>query len=109
MSTPAWKKAATREMHEKQKREREREMFLKPKPVLQLKEVRTYVQTKPFIRETPKYASLSTPTTIHACSKREPQRYTGTLIKGIATMHKSNAVPVISDEHAVDIARMRRG
>lgn len=44
-----------------------------------------------------------------SCRKVEPQRYTGTLIKGIATMHKSNAVPVIDDEHAKDIARMRRG
>ena len=43
-----------------------------------------------------------------SCRKVEPQKYTGTLIKGIATMHKSNAVPVIDDQHAKDIARMRR-
>ena len=30
-------------------------------------------------------------------------------MKGIATMHKSNAVPVINKEEATDIARMRRG
>jgi hypothetical protein len=35
-------------------------------------------------------------------------KYTGTLVKGIATMHKSNAVPVISQEEATDIANMRR-
>ena len=40
--------------------------------------------------------------------KVESPKYTGTLIKGIATMHKSNAVPVIDDQHAKDIARMRR-
>lgn len=34
--------------------------------------------------------------------------YTGTKVKGIATMHKSNAVPVFSDEQAVDISKMRR-
>jgi hypothetical protein len=34
--------------------------------------------------------------------------YTGTKVKGIATMHKSNAVPVFSDEEVVDISRMRR-
>jgi len=34
--------------------------------------------------------------------------YTGTKIKGIGTMHKSNAVPIFSDEEAQDIARMRR-
>jgi hypothetical protein len=35
--------------------------------------------------------------------------YTGTKVKGIATMHKSNAVPVFSDEQAVEISKMRRG
>jgi len=34
--------------------------------------------------------------------------YTGDKVKGIATMHKSNAVPVFSNEQAVDISRMRR-
>lgn len=43
-----------------------------------------------------------------SCRKVEPQKYTGTLIKGIATMHKSNAVPVIDQKHAEEIARMRR-
>ena len=35
--------------------------------------------------------------------------YTGTKILGIGTMHKSNAVPIFSDDEAKDIARMRRG
>lgn len=34
--------------------------------------------------------------------------YTGTYVKGIATMHKSNAVPVVDDQHMIDIAHMRR-
>jgi len=34
--------------------------------------------------------------------------YTGTKVLGIATMHKSNAVPVFSDEEAIDISKMRR-
>jgi hypothetical protein len=42
-------------------------------------------------------------------TKQERMKYTGTLVKGIATMHKSNAVPIISQEEATDIARMRRG
>jgi len=37
-----------------------------------------------------------------------PKVYTGTKVKGIATMHKSNAVPIFSNEEAIDIARMRR-
>jgi len=39
-----------------------------------------------------------------------PQKvYTGDKVKGIATMHKSNAVPVFTDEQAQDISKMRRG
>ena len=40
---------------------------------------------------------------------RKENTYTGTLIKGIATMHKSNAVPIINEEQAHEVARMRRG
>jgi len=36
-------------------------------------------------------------------------KYSGTVIKGIGTMHKSNAVPVINQEEAESIAKMRRG
>ena len=43
---------------------------------------------------------------VHA--RPEAPRYTGTLVKGIATMHKSNAVPVIDQEQATDISSMRR-
>ncbi len=42
-------------------------------------------------------------------ARKENPVYTGTLVKGIATMHKSNAVPVISQQEAEDIAKMRRG
>ncbi len=42
-------------------------------------------------------------------AKKENMKYTGTLVKGIATMHKSNAVPVINQQEAEDIAKMRRG
>lgn len=41
--------------------------------------------------------------------KKEPNTYTGSLIKGIATMHKSNAVPIMNSEQAIEVARMRRG
>lgn len=34
--------------------------------------------------------------------------YTGTKVKGIGVLHKSNAVPIFSDEEAVEISRMRR-
>jgi len=61
----------------------------------------------PARRETPKIPSL--PFTAGPCTKAPDKVYTGTAIKGIGTMHKSNAVPIFSDEQAVDIAKMRRG
>ena len=45
---------------------------------------------------------------IGSTPRREPQQYTGTFVRGIATMHKSNAVPVTSDQQAVDISRMAK-
>jgi hypothetical protein len=66
-------------------------------------------EPKQYRRETTEYKSMSSdaiPTGV--CAKPERKEYTGTLIKGIATMHKSNAVPVISKEDAIDCATMRR-
>ena len=43
-------------------------------------------------------------------AKREPQVYNGERkLLGIATMHKSNMVPVFSKDDAEEIAKMRRG
>ena len=52
--------------------------------------------------------SLDTGHSGSVSSKPNP-KYTGTKILGIGTMHKSNAVPVFSQEEAHDIATMRRG
>ncbi len=57
-------------------------------------------------REVERIPSL--PFTGGPCTKPEQKVYTGTKIKGIGTMHKSNAVPIFSDEEAIDIAKMRR-
>ena len=43
-----------------------------------------------------------------ALRTKDIPKYTGTKILGIGTMHKSNAVPVFSQEEAHDIATMRR-
>jgi hypothetical protein len=65
-----------------------------------------YAPRPAFHRETEKINSL--PFTGGPCTKPEQKVYTGTKIKGIGTMHKSNAVPIFSDEEAQDIAKMRR-
>jgi len=64
------------------------------------------VVVKPYVRETAKINSL--PFTGGPCLKAPDKVYTGTMIKGIGTMHKSNAVPIFSNEEAEDIAKMRR-
>lgn len=63
---------------------------------------------KPFIRETQYIPSLNGGKDMGPALKPAPKVYTGTKIKGIGTMHKSNAVPIFSDEEAKDIAHMRR-
>ena len=57
-------------------------------------------------REMPVIASLNTG--FVTCAKRFGNSYTGDKIKGIGTMHKSNAVPIFTDNEAKEIASMRR-
>jgi hypothetical protein len=66
----------------------------------------TYKLSAPPGRETQKIKSLSTP---GGSTAPVHKVYTGDQIIGIATLHKSNAVPVFSQEEAVEISRMRRG
>lgn len=61
---------------------------------------------EPYHRESPKIPSGEG--IAYAPSNMERNEYTGTLIKGIGTMHKSNSVPVTNDEDILAIARMRR-
>lgn len=44
----------------------------------------------------------------HVATAAPSKVYTGTKMLGIGTMHKSNSVPIFSDEEAVNIATMRR-
>jgi hypothetical protein len=62
---------------------------------------------KPFIRETVRYPSLNTGGS--ATTGKKTQVYTGDKMLGIAVMHKSNLVPIFTEENAVEISRMRRG
>lgn len=57
-------------------------------------------------RETPHYPSLNSAN--YDCSKKQTVFYTGDKMKGIGTLHKSNAVPIFTDEEAKDQATMRR-
>ena len=57
-------------------------------------------------RETPYIASRDTGWI--PCVKAQDAEYTGTKVKGVGIMHKSNMVPIFSDEEAVEISKMRR-
>ena len=78
------------------------------KPKTKKTEAKSYTPTQSSnYRETKHYPSFGDGVGI--ATKKESPKYTGDLIVGIATMHKSNAVPVMrGTEQAKDIAAMRR-
>lgn len=82
---------------------------MKPKSLskhLKTVEFKSPVVTSVYVRETSKIKSLDTGPGV--ATKSPTKIYTGSMVKGIATMHKSNAVPVFTDEQAKDISSMRR-
>ena len=66
------------------------------------------IGTAPKAADTKKIPSLNSWVT-GAVNVKQTQQYTGDKIIGIGTMHKSNAVPIFSDQQAKDISTMRRG
>jgi hypothetical protein len=109
MSTPAWKKAQRQAEHQQLKLQKEREKLYGSARTIQRKkkEFQEYVPPKSYHRETTKHPSLSTVTS-NTCTKRDKTQYTGDYLIGIATMHKSNLVPVTRGVDPKDYATMRR-
>ena len=68
--------------------------------------VKPLVNNKRYIRETEYYPSKDTG--YYNTFKKPDMYYTGDNMKGIGTLHKSNAVPIFTDEEAKDQAKMRR-
>ena len=69
-----------------------------------------YAPAKPYVRNTETYPSIKTSDIVPgACARKDTPTYTGDLIVGIGTMHKSNLVPIMrGTEQAKEIANMRR-
>ena len=60
-----------------------------------------------YIRDTgPRHPSLNSGLAVATLAPVKV--YTGTKVKGIAQMAKSNAIPVFNTDHIIEIARMRR-
>lgn len=56
----------------------------------------------------PRIPSLNGGKDMSPATKAPEKVYTGNKIIGIGTMHKSNAVPIFTDDEAKDISSMRR-
>jgi hypothetical protein len=68
----------------------------------------TRVHLRLDISDTPPASLNAADTTGSFAPKHDPQKYTGTQCIGIATLHKSNAVPIFNSQAAIDAATMRR-
>jgi len=94
----AWKQLLKNQGIEQEEKSRKRAMAAEPL---------SYTLSAPAGRQSTKHIpSLNTGDGI-AAKKQIPQ-YTGTKMIGIGTMHKSNAVPIFSDDEAKAISSMRR-
>lgn len=105
---------STRKSKQKLRPKKEREEYQawldkhKPKKLVrEVSEPFVYKLCTPVGRTTTKHIpSLNTGLAVATAA---PQKvYTGDKMLGIATMHKSNAVPVFNSEEAVEISKMRR-
>lgn len=107
MSTTKRAKAARQAAHAKAKKDRElKKLFTPKKRKNEFRELKVdYTYEDP----TKSIPSISTTPVPHATAKRESQKYTGSFIKGIGTMHKSNAIPVVDSEFMKELSKMRRG
>jgi len=115
VSTPKRIKQMRMEAHQQQKKERElRKLFSAPTP--KKKEFIPYVPKQIYRQSDEKYrvfpsgTSKNSEAELFKCStaRRETMRYSGDYVTGIATMHKSNLVPVGRGDNPEDYSTMRR-
>ena len=94
----SWNEILKRQGAKQEERKRRRAMTAEPL---------VYNLGAPPGRTSARIPSLNTGEAGRGTYKASPQ-YTGTKVKGIGTMHKSNAVPIFSNEEAIAISTMRR-
>lgn len=74
-----------------------------------VKAVKPLEAPKPYIRDDGVSKVSSVTSMSGSTPLKESPIYTGDKMLGIATMHKSNAVPVFDSKAAIEVSSMRRG
>lgn len=109
MSTPRRLKEARMETHRQEKIEKKRKELFTVNS--NKKEFIPYVPKQIYRKEEQKYASAVSNKLEHsanATAKPRRTEYSGDYVTGIATMHKSNLVPVGRGDNPENYATMRR-
>lgn len=110
MSTPKRIKEMRMEAHRQQKKDRERMELFSVSSKKTKKEFIPYVPQQVYRKDEQIYASATSEFQHQASATAKPSRteYSGDYIVGIATMHKSNLVPVGRGDNPEDYSTMRR-
>ena len=107
MSTPKHIKLKREALQRKAAEDRKYEKLMR-EVTTRKQEFKPLKQSTAYRRDVPHIPSASVTASAESCALNTKKEYTGDLIKGIATMHKSNLVPVSNQQDAIDIANMRR-
>lgn len=95
------------EMHPDQIEMRKRKTSVKRYKTRDVK-IEPVVRSGIVYRETPYYPSVTALSGTYVATRYDRMRYTGDKLIGIGVLHKSNLVPIFSEEHAKDMSQMRR-
>ena len=108
MSTPKHVKLKRQALQQKAKEQRKHEQLLLPSSTVK-QEFKPYVPSRSYVRDVESIPSFNTFTNnSNATAKADAKEYSGDYITGLATMHKSNIVPVGKGDDPKDYATMRR-
>ena len=110
MSTTRKLKEMRMEAHRQEKKDRERMELFSVSSEKTKKEFISYVPKPVYRKDEQSYASATSEFRDQTESTAKPRRteYSGDYVIGIATMHKSNLVPVGRGDNPEDYSTMRR-
>lgn len=107
MAVSRRKKLAREQALQEKSVERKRQLkFVGKETVREFKE---YVPSRSYVRDVeiiPSHSGFSNNSS--STAKAETKKYSGDYVQGLATLHKSNIVPVGKEDNPVDYSTMRR-